>query len=567
MRKCLLLTKILLKCGMGNVLPRNNNAKNTRLRRVGSVLLKIFLLLCLLPLMWVLYEMASAVYDILPPNLKYFSCDLVCLALSFASLLFSLPYLLSMMFFAKDVEFLLPMPFRSWQVAGAKLLNVLAYEYITVALLGIPLFLGIGVSAHSGAGFWISALLTLLAVPVLPIVYGSVLGLLFISLTRRMRHREALTTLFSILIMIGGMCIGMFSSYIGEEITSDAVLQILMGSRRLVMGAFYLFPNLFLAQKALTAGSVLMALAYLASAIVLIFVFLIVGNRFYLKSVVGISETVQTKRLLSRTQEAHALRSTNVVWAFAAKEWKILVRTPIYFMNCIVSAFILPFVFLAMLFLAHLQSSADKDPTLLQIFSHLARLSTETKAGLLLLIVFCFATFLGNMNLIASTCISREGGGYIYMKYIPVPYKKQLQGKVLLALLVSFAATVPYTVLLSVFCTVTLKTPVWLPALALAVNVLTVMALVYLQLICDLWMPKLEWTSEHVPVKQNFVTMFPMLGSMLPCIALCALAIVLVLHGAAARFIIAAGIALLAALAFGLRASAYRYGERALHKL
>lgn len=536
--------------------------------RFSGILLRLFVLVCLLPLAWGLYKISSMLYGILAAaNMGYFACDLACLTLSFASLIFSLPYLLAEMFFTKDIEFLLPMPFHSWQVAGAKMLNVLLSEYLTVAFIGIPLFLGIGISANCGIGFWVSVLLILLSIPVLPLVYGSVLGFFFVFLTRRMRHREAVTTLFSILAMILSMCISMFSSYIGENITADSVLQMILDGKRLILGAFYLFPNLFLAQKALAADSIAMAFAYLASAAAFFAVFLVIGNFLYLKSIVGLQEVSQTRRTLSRSQEERYFRVSGAVRAFALKEWRLLFRTPVYFLNCVAAVFLLPFILLAMFIVSMMQVSAADRAGFSKLLALLAQRRPDVSAALVLLAAVAVTAFLGSTSTVASTCISREGSDYIYLKFIPVPYKKQFQGKMLTALLIGLAATLPYTAILCIFGTVVLQTPAWLILPAFAANVFTVMTLVYMQCIGDLWKPKLDWSSEQAAVEQNMTVLLTMMLSLVLYLALGALAIALYMLGISARLIAVFGICLLGVLAFSFRAIARRYWERAMERL
>lgn len=117
MRKYLLLAKILFKNGMAqNTVKASKPARFHG--RFSGFLLRLFVLICLLPLAWGLCKISSMLYGILAAaNMGYFACDLACLTLSFASLIFSLPYLLAEMFFTKDIEFLLPMPFHSWSIS------------------------------------------------------------------------------------------------------------------------------------------------------------------------------------------------------------------------------------------------------------------------------------------------------------------------------------------------------------------------------------------------------------------------------------------------------------------
>lgn len=564
MRKELLLTKILLKCGMGSMLPAGKKKRQI----IGQWALYLLIAVCIVPLLVLLYQFGRAMYQTLSPlRLEYLAYDITLLLLSLTTLILSLPFAMSVLFLAKDIEYLLPMPLSPWQIAGAKLCTVLLYEYITTAAVGIPMLAGIGTAAHHGIAYFLFAALVLLALPILPVIYGCLLGVLILPLTTKLRRKEAVTTLFSILIILLASGAGLLFSYFGETLGSLDIAAIITGNKQLLIQAEYIFPNLLLAGRALKSTDPAMLHLYVLTAAAAILVFLLAGNRFYLKAVSGMNEVSQKREKLSAAEEMRALKTSGIVKSCALREWKLLVRTPVYFLNCVLSAFLVPVILLVALIVPLLGNMEELQKFLPQVSQLFQMFGTDQLSGVLMLTVFALTTLFCTMNLSAATCISREGSNFIEMKYIPVPYKKQLQGKMLCAVSLSFAATLPYTFLLVFAGAAILKTPVWLLLPALAINVFTVFTVSYFQLLGDLWKPKLSWTSEQAAVKQNFIAMLTMLGSFLVCLLLGLGCIGLYLLRIPVYGILAAGIIVLGILAFGLRAFAFRYGERALAKL
>lgn len=564
MRKELLLTKILLKCGMGSMLPAGKKKRQI----IGQWALYLLIAVCIVPLLVLLYQFGRAMYQTLSPlRLEYLAYDITLLLLSLTTLILSLPFAMSVLFLAKDIEYLLPMPLSPWQIAGAKLCTVLLYEYITTAAVGIPMLAGIGTAAHHGIAYFLFAALVLLALPILPVIYGCLLGVLILPLTTKLRRKEAVTTLFSILIILLASGAGLLFSYFGETLGSLDIAAIITGNKQLLIQAEYIFPNLLLAGRALKSTDPAMLLLYVLTAAAAILVFLLAGNRFYLKAVSGMNEVSQKREKLSAAEEMRALKTSGIVKSCALREWKLLVRTPVYFLNCVLSAFLVPVILLVALIVPLLGNMEELQKFLPQVSQLFQMFGTDQLSGVLMLTVFALTTLFCTMNLSAATCISREGSNFIEMKYIPVPYKKQLQGKMLCAVSLSFEATLPYTFLLVFAGAAILKTPVWLLLPALAINVFTVFTVSYFQLLGDLWKPKLSWTSEQAAVKQNFIAMLTMLGSFLVCLLLGLGCIGLYLLRIPVYGILAAGIIVLGILAFGLRAFAFRYGERALAKL
>lgn len=564
MRKELLLTKILLKCGMGSMLPAGKKKRQI----IGQWALYLLIAVCIVPLLVLLYQFGRAMYQTLSPlRLEYLAYDITLLLLSLTTLILSLPFAMSVLFLAKDIEYLLPMPLSPWQIAGAKLCTVLLYEYITTAAVGIPMLAGIGTAAHHGIAYFLFAALVLLALPILPVIYGCLLGVLILPLTTKLRRKEAVTTLFSILIILLASGAGLLFSYFGETLGSLDIAAIITGNKQLLIQAEYIFPNLLLAGRALKSTDPAMLLLYVLTAAAAILVFLLAGNRFYLKAVSGMNEVSQKREKLSAAEELRALKSSGIVKSCALREWKLLVRTPVYFLNCVLSAFLVPVILLVALIVPLLGNMEELQKFLPQVSQLFQMFGTDQLSGVLMLAVFALTVLFCTMNLSAATCISREGSNFIEMKYIPVPYKKQLQGKMLCAVSLSFAATLPYTFLLVFAGAAILKTPVWLLLPALAINVFTVFTVSYFQLLGDLWKPKLSWTSEQAAVKQNVTAMLSMFGALVLCLLLALGCIGLYLLRIPVYGILAAGIIVLGVLAFGLRAFAFRYGERALAKL
>ena len=566
MNKCLLLTKILLKTSGETIESSQNNKKRKRLFN-SQIFLYVFIPVCLIPLMVLLYQFGGMLYDMLAPQrLEYLTYTFLCIALVLMTLIFSLPYVMSVLFFAKDLEYLIPLPLKSWQIAGAKFLTIMIYEYYTILLVGVPLVLGIGIAAGKGLLFWIIALLVLLFIPVLPIVYGSVVGLIVLRLTRHVKNKEAIMTFFSILLIFGCFGISFVSSYLGDELDAEMLIGILTGNKQLMTGIEYLFPNLRFARLALCTDDFLQLLIYLLITIAVIAVYLAVSSRFYLKNISGMGEFSEKRKALSHTETDKALRSTNIVFSCALREWKLLVRTPVYFLNCTMMAFIMPIVLLIPVVMA-LISEASIEPLLAQLRLMSAMAPKDMLSALVLLVAFGLAAMITSSNLTVSTCISREGQNVMSMKYIPVPYSTQLRGKLLCGVCISLVAVIPYVIAVTLAGSWIFKTSRLLLIPALLIGLLTTLLTSYIQLLGDLWKPKLVWTSEQVPVKQNFISMLSMLLCYLIYIGLGVVCVFLYIHDVSVIPLTIGFLLTLSILTGVTRIITFRYAEKAFARM
>ncbi|MFR9256764.1 MAG: hypothetical protein ACLVJ6_15405 [Merdibacter sp.] len=108
--------------------------------------------------------------------------------------------------------------------------------------------------------------------------------------------------------------------------------------------------------------------------------------------------------------------------AFLLKELRMLFRTPVYFMNCVLTALLMPVLLVIIIVSAF--SELGTQIALPITLGYIPNLWAIT-----LLIAFAAGGFMGGINMISSTSVSREGTNAFFMKYIPVPVQTQVMAK------------------------------------------------------------------------------------------------------------------------------------------
>lgn len=117
MYKMLNLTKILLKNSI-NFWGKSPKSKAQLIKKTGLFLVFI---LAFTPLVLTFGYMISGAYDLLIPVGQ--EGVLLSLSLSLVSMMiffFGIFYVISVFYFTKDIEYLLPLPLRPWEIIGAK---------------------------------------------------------------------------------------------------------------------------------------------------------------------------------------------------------------------------------------------------------------------------------------------------------------------------------------------------------------------------------------------------------------------------------------------------------------
>lgn len=185
-------------------------------------------------------------------------------------------------------------------------------------------------------------------------------------------------------------------------------------------------------------------------------------------------------------------KSNKISLSYIVKEFKMLIRTPIFFMQCIIPIVIVPIILFTP-FLMNLNNLEVLDMPSLEELKKLA----ITKEGICVIIIIM--QFLYMMNITAITAVSRDNKNAVFMKYIPISLDTQCMYKVVFSLLFNIIPTL-YLVGCLKFI---LDFKVW------DIILITISALLMsffeslLLIILDLKNPKINWDSEITVVKQN----------------------------------------------------------------
>lgn len=452
-----------------------------------------------------LAAMTSEFYDnLVPLQQQGLVIGLLMAIASVMIFIFGIAYSMATFYFAKDIEYLLPLPLKPYEILGAKFTTVVIYEYMTeIIILLLPLII-YGIKDNASIGYWIIMILTLLLLPVFPLVIASIIDMVVMSFTNIGKHKDALRTLGAILAIGLGFGVSFLSNKMGNVTSSPEKMvdMIMEGNNSLVSVVSSIFPTSKFAAESLVGHKTLMnfGLFLLLTAAALV-IFLVIANKIYFKGALGASETFSKRKKLTEEEFSKSTKVQGVTKAFILKEVKALFRTPVYFLNCVLMNFLWPIFFMIPL--------AMQPELFKTIGENTAHIFTEGTNGFILAIVVSAMIFMGNSNMIASTAISREGKNLFFSKYIPIPYHTQLLAKAYTGMAFS-AINLIFILVVGILA----KAPVTLIILALILSVVTIAASNFLGLILDLMRPKLNWDNETTAVKQNFNAMISMFGGM-----------------------------------------------------
>lgn len=420
---------------------------------------------------------------------------------------FGIFYVMSVFYFSKDIESLLPLPLKPSEILAAKFTVVMLYEYLTEAVFLSPILIGYGIASKAGLLYYLYGTLLFLALPVLPLVFASVISMLVMGFTNLAKNKDRFRIVGGITVMFLAVGLNALITKFTNSSMSALELQKLLeqgnNSYVEIMSGIF-FSNRF-AVMALLNSEILKGfvnlMIFLLICLLFVMLFLSFGEGIYFKGVVGISETSVKRRKFSETELGRYGRRKSVLRAYVIKELKLLFRTPVYFMNCVLMNFIFP-VFIMLPFFA--QPEGMKELQGLSIY-----LKDGRGSAIALAVAFGISVFVTSTNGITASAISREGTNIFVCKYLPVSYKTQIMAKVLSGMSMGMVGTLSMLLAVTVFISV----PAYLMLLITVVSILGIACSSFAGILIDLNFPKLIWDNEQKAVKQNFNVVLNMLLS------------------------------------------------------
>jgi len=493
MHKLWSLTQIFMKTIIGSSMSIKIGGKE---RTWAGLLLWAVIIASLLPILWLVYNMMVMVFSGF-----YILGEMpvaVGLVLNIGSILvffFSLIAAPALFYFAKDVEYVLPLPLKAGQVIGAKFLVALAFEYIiSLAVIG-TMFVALRDFLPAGV-LTFNSIVTVLTLPILPLVYSTILVMILMRVTRLGRNPDRYTLFVGILALV--VAVG-FSMYAGQALTidPDVFTELLMGEPVFITTLNTVFISNGFAARAfgstvIFGGALHNQVINLAITAAAVAVFFLLAKALYFQGVIGLAESGAPTKKMTLEDISKNTKGQSKFISYLVKELRLLFRSPTAFINCILAAFIMPI--LVAISIVPLMRSGELDELL-----YLIDFSNPTAAAMALTIMCALGFLIGGMVSITSTAISREGRSLFIMKYMPVSYSTQLNAKAVSGLVV----LIPALIFMLIPMQVLFQAPTWLFIGGVLLTLPGVVFVNYMGLYIDLLRPKLVWDTEQAAIKQN----------------------------------------------------------------
>lgn len=447
---------------------------------------------------------------------------------------FGMFYIIGSFYFSHDLDTLVPLPLKPYEVIGSKFVVVMINEYLTALPILLPPLLIYGIGTGQGFFYWIKGLILVLAAPVIPLTLGAIIIMLLMRVINLRRNKDLLAIIGGFAGVFLALGLNFFIQKIPKTAGKDFLKNMLESQSGMINAIGRKFPPSLWATFGLSDNGLVglgnFALFIGVSLILLVFL-LWLSNLVFYKALLAGQEVTRKRRIVTKDDlnRQYNVVSSPVV-AIIKREWKLLLRTPIYAINGLTGAIIGPFMILVIFF----AKNSDKDVTQLMGFISNPEFAKYIALGGLGLMLFT-----SGMNLVASTSVSREGNTLWVLKMIPVSAKQQIFAKFLQGYMVSVLGVITTGIILGIFIKLS-------PARLIVVfiiGLLSSVSMTALNLLLDVFHPKLLWNSEQEAMKQNLNGALGMLVSVL-VLALLAIFSVILLSAGLGEWLVYGGLAL-----------------------
>ncbi len=403
--------------------------------------------------------------------------------------------MLSLLYFSSDSEFFLALPVSPVKVYFAKLISVYVVQFALTFAFTFPVLVSIGIAAKLNAFFYVVTLFAQILLPVFPLTVLSIICLPLMYLLRFLKNRGAIASVVVLILFVAFFVFYMFAVTSAGYEEADVFALV---TNKIVKIADVFVPFLAInrfatftvvGEMSLKTSMFVNFVAFVIPAAVLSFVSLLISKAAYTKAVAAQLENPR-KILISDVYKAE----TGINKAIIQREFKEILRTPAFLLQCFAGLIIAPILFVVMAVKGEFSGIGLAE-------------SVELETCFVwLLVAVMIATLVISVNIGAATTISRDGKCFYIAKLIPVSYDVQINARIKFYKILYGADIFLCVALQYISCGFVC----WWVGILLLVFLLALNdGFVSMCVALDLSNPKLDWKSYNEIVKRSRNAMLP----------------------------------------------------------
>ena len=427
---------------------------------------------------------------------------------------------LNVLYFSKDLKLLLRMPLKAKDILHAKLFNMIISEYpMEIIMLAIPMVV-YGIYTKVNLLFYVYMVCVLLILPIIPIMLTSLVISIIMRFTNKIKNKSKVmyvTIIITILLM--GIVTASFNS--GTELSTSGFENMILKSNALAENIANYFVLIKPIMNTLLNYNNIDGLKnlgiYFIESIVIYIIILYAMSTIYFKGAIGTTvNSNRNKANINKKLDLKDFKVTNKKKAYIKKELRTMMRTPIFFIECLLMPTSYPIaVFLIMAFFINFANQIGVD-----ILSGFYKSLVKT-SGLAMFLSIGQVFFM--MNFSSIIAISRESHNSILVKYLPIALKTQFNLKLRIGIFTNTISSIIVAICYYI-CVPNATNAVLIFIILMFLNIIGEK----FKLLTDLRNPQVNWESEYTMMKQNTNVMYALFYTLIIIAILAAISFIIV---------------------------------------
>ena len=390
------------------------------------------------------------------------------------------------LFGGRDFEILGSLPVKTSVIISSKLIELLIFNYLFLALIIIPTSIIYFINSNVGPVFFLFMIAAFIFIPIIPIVAASILAFILSFAASKTKHKNAILTLLSIALVI---VILAFSFKANDIINYAAANSTSIGE---MLNKIY--PPAYYYSNALSNLSIVSLIKLIIWSLIPFIIFTVV----FAKGYKNINSKIREKYKKS-DYRIIKLETSSMVIALFKKELKRYFSSPVYVMNTSLGLILAAIAAIVCIFdgkeelINSLAASNGFDIAVIEQY-----INEFFQFVPIIILLFCVG-----LSCTTGASISIEGKNFWILKSLPVRTIDILKSKIG----VNLALSIPTIILCTILFWIGFDlTPINVLLTFLIPALLAVFVAVS-GVIINLYFPKLDWSNEVQVVKQSLSSM------------------------------------------------------------
>lgn len=401
---------------------------------------------------------------------------------------------LNALYFSKDLKILLRMPIKSKDIVNGKLINMILSEYqMETIMLAIPMIV-YGILTKAGVLFYTYMIIILAILPIIPIVITSTIISIIMRFTNIIKNKTEVMyiAIIASLIALDLLFTG-FNHNINFSIAEfkETVFRINGISEEIANRFVLIKPTMSTLLNYNNIVGLRNCILYILESIATYIIGVFIISKVYLKGAIGTTINSQKENKANRKLTIEDFKKKDKKKAYLSKEIKVIARTPIFCIQCLIIPIIYPVTIMMVVSIAVVLSKLIGVDLVSDLMN---KMNTSQMAMIFIAVGEVFFM----MNFCSIIGISKESKSAILTKTIPIGFKTQFNLKTYLGKTMN---------LLSVL----IITFAYFLATKNPVQTIVIFAILYfldsigekIKLYIDSRKPQIDWDNEYAMMKQN----------------------------------------------------------------